>query len=257
MTVASVPAGHSERRVFQGREVHLPVVVRDAASGAATYLVRASAARRLLPDPELEVTELLPGRALLVIACIDYRDNDLGDYNEVSLALFVRRRGEPAGLPWLGTALALAQNRIATYIYRLPVDQSFTCDVGRGVWGFPKSVEQIDFTDAEGRRSCRLVMDGRHVLTLSVPRGGTRRLPDAPMITYSYIDGVLHRTRFVSGAEGVGIRLGGARLELGDHPIAHELRALGLPRRALMTVWMEHSHGRFEAPEAVERGGTT
>jgi acetoacetate decarboxylase len=257
MTVASVPAGHSERRVFQGREVRLPVVVRDAASGAATYLVDAAAARRLLPDPELDVVELLPGRALLVIACIDYRDNDLGDYNEVSLALFVRRRDEPHGIPWLGTAVALAQNRIATYIHRLPVDQSFTCEVGRGVWGFPKTVEQIDFTDDGGRRACRLVMGGRHVLTLSVRRGGTRRLRDVPMITYSYIDGGLHRTRFVSGAEGVGIRLGGAHLELGDHPIAHELRGLGLPRRALMTVWMEHSHGRFEGPEAVTRGGTT
>src|SRR5881396_1946972 len=179
---------------FEGREVTMPVVVRDAASAAATYLVPSAAARRLLPGPELDVVELLPGRALLVIACIDYRDNDLGDYNEVSLALFVRRRGAPAGVPWLGTALALARNQIATYIWKLPVDQSFTCDVGRGVWGFPKSVEQIDFTDGAGRRSCRLVMDGRHVLTLSVPRVGTRRLPDAPMITYSYIDGVLHRT---------------------------------------------------------------
>src|SRR5205814_5156622 len=110
----------------------------------------ADAARRLLLHPELEVAELLPGRALLVIACIDYRDNDLGDYNEVSLALFVRRRGEAAGVPWLGTAVALARNRIATYIYRLPVDQSFTCDVGRGVGGFPKSVEQIDFRNDEG-----------------------------------------------------------------------------------------------------------
>ena len=62
---------------------------------------------------------------------------------------------------------------------------------------------------------------------------------------------MLSRTRFVSGAEGVGIRLGGAALTLGEHPIADELRALGLPRRALMTVWMEHSHATFEAPEAV------
>src|SRR5262252_6990284 len=107
MTVARVRAEPSERRVFQGREVRLPVVVRDAASGAATYLVRASAARRLLPTAELEVAEILPGRALLVIACIDYRDNDLGDYNEVSVAFFVRRRDEPAGVPWLGTAIGL------------------------------------------------------------------------------------------------------------------------------------------------------
>jgi hypothetical protein len=247
----NVAAVRVRRYVFGGRQVTLPVVVRDAASGAATYLVSAAAARRLLPGPELDVVELLPGRALLVIACIDYRDNDLGDYNEVSLAVFVRRRRETPGIPYLGTALGLARNRIATYIHRLPVNQRFTCDAGYGIWGFPKTVEQIDFEDAGGRRRCRLVMNGRHVLTIGMLRGGTRRLPDAPMETYSYIDNALHRTRFVSGAEGVGIHLGGAEIELGEHPVAEELRALGLPRRALMSVWMEHSHGRFEAPERV------
>jgi hypothetical protein len=235
----------SARYTFQGREVTMPVAVRDAASGAATYLVDAAAARRLLPGPELDVVELLPGRALFSIAAIDYRDNDLGDYHEVSLAF---ARGAPAGIPYLGAALDLARSRLGTWIWKLPVDQSFTCEAGRGIWGFPKSVEEIGFRDADGRRECRLVMDGRHVLTFTVPRGGTRRLPDAPMTTYSVLGGVLHRTTFVSGADGVGFRLGGATLVLGDHPLAGELRALGLPRRALLSVWMERSRGRFEAP---------
>lgn len=251
MTATPALAPGAERRgpwIFDGREVRMPVVVRDAASGAATYLVSAAAARRLLPGPELDVVELLPGRAVLTIACIDYRDNDLGDYNEVSLALFVRRRDERAGVPWLGAALDLVRNRLATWIWKLPVDQRFTCEAGRGIWGFPKTVEDIRFDDRAGRRSCRLAMDGRHVLTIAFHRAGARRLPDAGMVTYTWIDGALHATRFVSGADGVGIRLGGAELALGDHPLAGELRALGLPRRALMAVWMEHMHGSFEAP---------
>src|SRR5437899_12137636 len=157
---------------FEGREVTMPVVVRDAASAAATYLIQSAAARRLLPGPELEVVELLPGRALFSIAAIDYRDNDLGDYNEVSLALFVRARGARAGVPYLGTALDFLRNRVATWIWKLPVDQRFTCAAGRGIWGFPKSVEQIAFEDVAGRRPSRLVMDGRHVLTFSVMSGG-------------------------------------------------------------------------------------
>src|SRR5262245_50312182 len=106
-------ASDARPHVFDGREVTMPVVVRDAASGAATYLVSSAAARRLLPGPELDVIELLPGRALFSIAAIDYRDNDLGDYNEVSLALFVRERGAPAGVPYAGAVLDLARNRIA------------------------------------------------------------------------------------------------------------------------------------------------
>jgi hypothetical protein len=237
--------------VFQGRSVTLPVVVRDASSIAATYLVSSPVARGLLPDAALDVVELLPGRALLSLACIDYRDNDLGDYNEISVALFVRERRAPAGLLYVSTALQLVRNRIATYIVALPVNQSFTCDAGRGIWGFPKTVQEIDFEERGAERSCRLVMDGQHVLSMTAPRGGTRTLPDASMTTYSMIDGVLHRTTFVSGATGVGIRLGGAQVRLGDHPLSRTLQALGLPKRPMMSVWMEHMHGRFEAPVPV------
>lgn len=250
----SSDAGSERRYVFQGREVAMPVVVRDASSAAATYLVATDAARRLLPGPELEVVELLPGKALFSLACIDYRDNDLGDYNEVSLAFFVRLRRDPRGIPYLGAAIDLARNRIATYIHRLPVNQSFTCEAGNGIWGFPKTIEEIEFNDAGGRRQCRLAMDGRHVLTFTAARGGGRILPDNSMITYSYIGGALHRTHFTAGATGLGIHLGGADLVLGDHAVASELRSLGLPKRPLMTVWMEHQHGRFDAPEAVSRG---
>jgi hypothetical protein len=222
-----------------------------SACRSSTYLVSAAAARRLLPGPELDVVELLPGRAVLTIACIDYRDNDLGDYNEVSLAFFAHRRDESGRLLWLGAAVDLVRNRLATWIWKLPVDQRFTCEAGRGIWGFPKTVEEIRFEDRAGRRSCRLVMDGKHVLTITMPRSGARHLLDVGMVTYSWIDGVLHATRFVSGADGVGIRLGGADLVLGDHSLAAELRGLGLPRRALMSVSMEHMHGRFEGPERV------
>ncbi len=247
----SAPAGAVHRYAFQGREVTMPVVVRDASSAAATYLVDAAAARTLLPGPDLDVVEVLPGRALFSIACIDYIDNDLGDYNEVSLAFFVRRRGDAPRLPYLGTVVDYFRNRLATYIRHLPVTQSFTRDAGEGIWGFPKTVQTIDFVDTDARRTCTLVMDGRHVLTFSSFRGGRFSLPDMPMTTYSYIGGALHETVFTMGARDVGFGLGGATLELGDHPIADELRALGLPHAAVMTVWMGHQHGRFAAPVAV------
>jgi hypothetical protein len=242
-----------ERRyVFQGREVTMPVEVRDASSGAVTYLVSARAAREIVPR-ELDLVEVLPNQALFSIAMIDYRDNDLGDYDEVSLAFFVRRKGaQPAlGIPYLGSVVDFFRSDLATWIWKLPVNQSFTCEAGAGIWGFPKTVEQIDFEDAGGRRTCRLVMDGKHVLTLGVPRGGTRSLAETTMTTYTHVDGVLHRTRFTASSTGVGFSLGGADLILGTHPIADELRALGLPKSALMTVWMERQRALFQAPERV------
>jgi hypothetical protein len=237
--------------VFQGRPVRLPVEVRDASTATATFLASADAARRLLPGPELEPVLVLPGRTLFSIAAIDYRDNDLGDYDEISLALFVRERARPGGLPYLGAAIDFVRGRVATYIWKLPVTQSFTRDAGAGIWGFPKTVDVIDLDDAGGRRTARLVMDGRHVLTFTAPATGARTMPDTATMTYSYVDGRLHATRFTMGASDVGFALGGASLVLGDHPIADDLRRLGLPRRALMTMWMGRQHGRFEAPVPV------
>ena len=130
---------------FQGRTVTLPCNVRAATSGNATYLVDAAAARALLPGDELVLAEPWPGRALCSIACIDYQDNDLGDYNEISIAFFARERGAPAGIPYLGTWRDMMRGGLGTWIWRLPVNQSFTCEAGCGIWGFPKTVETIEF----------------------------------------------------------------------------------------------------------------
>lgn len=235
---------------IQGRQVMFPVEVRDASSGSATFAVSAAAAQRLLPGDEFRVTEIWPGRALCSIAVIDYKDNDLGDYNEVSIALFVRPRGESA-IPYLGTWLDMVRSRLGTYILHLPVDQGFTCEAGFGIWGFPKTVQKIDFDYASDRATCRLEYDGQTALGLSLPRGGERSLPENVLTTYSHIEGVAHRTRFVSASEGFGIRFGGAELTLGTGRIAEELRSLGLPKRALMTTWMERMRARFEPPEKL------
>jgi hypothetical protein len=241
----SKSASDKPTHLIQGRRVEFPVEVRHASAGSATYLVPAAAARRLLKLSALEVAEVLPGRALLSLAIIDYKDNDLGDYNEVSVALFVRPRGQSAGIPYLGTIIDMARNRLGTHILHLPVNQSFTCEAGSTIWGFPKTVQAIEFDYRAGRAACSLVCEGRHALSLSLPRGGSRSLPESTLTGYTAIEGVAHVNQFLSGAEGFGVQLGGAELELGSGMIADQLRSLGLPKRALMSTWMEKMHASF------------
>ncbi len=246
--MSAMAAAPADTYVIQGQPVRLPVEVRDASSGAATYLVGAAAARRLVPDA-FEVAEIWPGRALLSLAAMDYRDNDLGQYHEVSIAFFVRRRGERR-TPLTNVA-DFCRGRLATYIRHLPVDGAFTCEAGATIWGFPKTVQRIDLDRRPERCTWTLTMDGQHVLTLSLPAGGARTLPAQALTTFSLIGGAPHATPFTSAAEGVGFHLGGAELQLGAHPIADELRSLGLPKRALMTMWMERMHGSFHAAQPL------
>lgn len=246
-------AARADVYTIQGQEVKLPVEVRHATSAAATYLVKSDAARAMLASDVLDVVELLPGRALFSIAIIDYKDNDLGDYNEVSLAFVVREKRAPRGIPYLGAAIDVARGKLATCIHWLPVNQSFTRDAGDEIWGFPKTVEEIDidYPSNPDRMTCRLVAGGQHVLSLSVPRGGDKSLPESEMVTYTTIDGAPHKTVFSSGAEGFGFSFSGTELTLGDHPYADQLRSLGLPKRPLMSTWMEQMHGRFENAEKL------
>ncbi len=243
------PQTRPDRYQIQGRNVTMPCHVRDACSASATWLVSSKAAQALLPGPELEIAEVIPGKGLLSIACIDYRDNDLGDYNEVSIAFFVRKRGDRRGIPYLGAAAAMMRGLLPTYILHLPVDQSFTCEAGQVIWGFPKTVDEIDFDTGGDRARCVWNKDGQNVLKISLPIGGKRDFPEQTLSTYSYIDGVLHETSFASSAENLGVRMGGVQLTLGAHPVADELRSLGLPKPALMSLWMGKMRGRFEAAE--------
>jgi hypothetical protein len=213
----------------------MPCVVRDASAGTAIFEVDAGAARALVPDA-FTIVETSPGRCQLVIAVIDYRDNDLGDYDEVGITFFVIP--ESAG------------GEAGTYIARLPVNQAFTCEAGRMIWGFPKSVEDIVIDRTDTAATCTLRMDGELVLRLAIPRGGSDEMPRMPMVTYSLIDGTPHRTAFMQGGSGSQVVLGGdgVTLELGNHPVAKELSALGLPAEAQLSTWTEHMQGTFEAP---------
>jgi hypothetical protein len=222
-----------------GRTVAMPCVVRDASAGTAMFDVDAGAARALVPDA-LEVVESGRGRCQLSLAVIDYRDNDLGDYDEIGVILFVKPRGA-------------ADDQAGTYIAHLPVDQAFTCEAGRTIWGFPKSVEEIDIAYAERSMTATLRMDGLLALRLTLPRGGDDEMPALPMTTYTLIGGVPHATAFTQGGTGSQVVAGGegTTLELGDHAVAKELRSLGLPAEAQLTTWTEHMRGTFETPRPL------
>lgn len=233
---------------IQGREVRLPVEVRDATTAVAFYLVSSAAAQRLVDATGLRVATVLPGRTLCTIGSVDYHDNDLGQYHEIAITFFVRERGARA-LPFAGTMLGLVRGSLPTYIHHLPVDGTFTCEAGQTIWGFPKFMSEIAITSSGNSQTSVLTVDGQHVLTQTVRAGGARTMPARDQISYALRGGVRYRTRAAMRGTGMGARLGGATLELGTHPIADELRTLGLPKRALASTTIAHMSATFYAPE--------
>jgi hypothetical protein len=233
-----VDTASSDTYEIQGRTVTLPVEVRDARVAAATFLVPAPAAQRIVDPTGLEVRRLPAGRAVCSLAFIDYRDNDLGQYHEVAVAFLVRPHDGSKG--------------VGAYIHQLPVDGEFTCEAGRTIWGFPKFIAEAPITERDGKRSVQLHEGGRSILALSV---GRRPLPmpgrEATANAYSFLDGVLRCTPWTVRPTGVRGGPGGARLELGDHPIAEELRTLGLPKRAAFSSSIDRMGASFGAAQVL------
>jgi hypothetical protein len=245
---------HSEPTYeIQGKTIRFPVEVRDASGAIAGFVVSSAHARKLV-GPAFEPVDFLPGRTMLMLACIDYKDNDLGDYNEVAMNFFVRKRGTRGGIPYLGAWMGVANSSLPSYSWKMPVNQSFTRDAGFEIWGFPKTVERIDFDySTEGRFAALLEMDGETVFEIEMPRGGDGSRPAAPGIGYSYINGIAHETSFTQTTEEVGAKFGGSgvTLTLGSHPIADDLRALGLPKNPLMTTWVGKMVMSFDPPRKL------
>lgn len=238
-----------------GREVSLPVQVRRAEAFTAMYAVPHDRTQRLIADSGLGALPVLPGRAMVGLVFVKYVDNDLGPYDELGVAVLVARHD--AALPVTARPRdawrALRSGAAGVLIHELPVDGEFTCAAGREIWGFPKQVGTF-VTDLTGsRRTTRVDLDGRRVCEFGVGRGLPLPAPGLglALTAYSHLDGVTRATTWEMNPTGVRSRPGGARLRLGDHPIARDLAGLGLPKRALFSTTIANLAMTFGPAQTV------
>ncbi|EME23948.1 acetoacetate decarboxylase family protein [Rhodococcus triatomae] len=220
-----------------GKQVAMPVQIRKATAFMAMYSVPTAAAQRLIDPTGLEILQFRPGRGLCGLVFVDYVDGDLGPYNEFGVVFMVRdHRTRGGSVP--GDLRALATGGAGALIHQLPVDGDFTLAAGRGIWGFPKVLADFTADHASDVKHASVGQDGRLIVDLRVKKG--LRAPGGStgttMQAYSHIDAITRCTSWEMNPSGVRTRLGGAEVTLGTHPIADELRSLGLPRRALMTT---------------------
>ncbi|WP_207760567.1 acetoacetate decarboxylase family protein [Mycolicibacterium sphagni] len=218
------------QHTIAGTVLTMPVHIRKADVHTAMFSVPADAAQRLVDYSGLQVCQFRPGRAVVNLMLARYIDGDLGKYHEFGTCVMVNPPGSDAsGLKALGDA--------AAFIHHLPVDQSFTLEAGRTIWGFPKIMADFNVRDAKS-------------FTFDVSEGGSliagiefhRGLPlpslrprSQVLTTYTFSEGTTREVPWEMKNSGVRFRPGGANLRLGDHPYAKELASLGLPKRAMVS----------------------
>ena len=214
---------------WRGHTLHVPIFYPDFAYVAGSWLAPLDRIREILPSTRLHPYRVLPGKGLVSISAYCYRESDLGPYNEVSLGIPVTL-DSPA--PLFTGIIRKPPTILTSYTHRLPVSTEIARLVGAEFAGYPKFVASIEFTEEQDEVTCRLSDGGRQILTFHgavLPLRPRRRGYVQPITSRA---GYLLRSEFVVSEADVGASKKGQEvaLELGDHPMAEEIRSLQLER---------------------------
>jgi hypothetical protein len=236
---------------IEGERLVYPTEFRDGCSVAGLFLVKSKVANAYIADSGFELAEVAPGRGIFVLTGVRYTDSDCGKYDETAMAFFVKRAGQASRLPYASTWIDIMRGKTTSFTWNLQVTTPLSRDAGIFMWGFPKTIEDIRYEQAGGRAAFNLRMDGQEVFDYSVRANGSTTPPPVTSAVYSIWEGAPHVSYLTQTYRDALYRPGGGRLRLGDHPLANQLRALGLPRRPLLATWAGHLAFSMSAPDRL------
>lgn len=225
----------------QGETITLPVRFTDAELAAAVFTARPGDAAACLAGSGLRPFTV-GGRAVSVLMLVRYGEWVLGSYDEVGVGLLVRGPGGRRGL----------------HIVDLPVTGELTCEAGRDIWALRKWVMRSDLVFADGSASITVHDRDTFVMRadlragrVAVPFGVRGRTAVWSRTDRGTQAGSLLRGVAAMRSAGLRAGRGSARVELGDHPMAERMAALGMTRRPLLTAHVRRMSGELDAFELV------
>ena len=235
-----------------GQPAKVPIFYYDGTAIQAVFAARLGALRRLMPDPRFSPARLAPGLGALAITCFEYRDTDLGPYNELAISVVLNEPWFLPNLPGRALASSLRRRQLHAWVQHLPVTTEIARAGGVDFYNYPKFIAGIDFQETTTRRVCRLSEGEEHILTLSGERIATPRSQELQLFSHLWMDRQPQGSEFKINAleMGASLRPGAATLDLGErHPIARELAGLIAWRRPLQYQYMARFEGILYGPE--------
>ena len=237
---------------FAGQTARVPIFYYDGTAQTAVFPARLAALRRLLPDSRLEPARLAPGLGVVAISCFEYRDTDIGPYNELAISIVLCEPAARVNLPGLALLAGMRSGRLHAWVHHLPVTTEIARVGGVDLYNYPKFLASIDFDETTTQRSCRLAEGEEHILTLRGARIATPETGRSQLFSHLWMDGQPQGSEFKINAlaKGHTSSRSAAALELGArHPIARELRDLLVTRRAIHYEFTTRFEGILYGPD--------
>lgn len=234
------------------RRVVLPARVHDAAQGMAVFTVPHDLVAPFVPPAfrqDFKLWNLGARQTAVALFLVDYRDTDLGSYYELGLACFLSPRDNPlaAGM----------------HVMSLAVNDDFSRDAGRLIWGYPKVRRMLDIRYTDDSASCALQRsDGKggavDVMRFTVQRGGEGASRAIPLFGYTLKQGQPNRVVFTRSGEGETFHSARRSTPVAvldtspDIDIVDQVVAMGLPDlKPRFTAWTERMSGEFGIPAVL------
>lgn len=235
-----------QKALVDGIPFDLPVQSQRSPALMAAFPVNYERAAALMPGKELHPIRFR-GKALLMIAVVDYRETPIGAYIEYSVGLgctFGRKR---APLPL--ALLFRGRYGLGQYVIDLPVSSEVSVKGGKGIWGMPKHQANLDFEITDESVRSRYDKDGSMVMEIEIARPSATRFPiGASAANWCAFRGMLMKSTIYFRGRG-GFRLfskAEARLTLGDSPRADALRDLEIGEKPMFTAFFPETNGTLD-----------
>jgi hypothetical protein len=232
--------------------VRLPIFYYDGTATSAVFAARLGALRRLMPDPRISPARLAPGLGAVAVTCFEYRDTDIGPYNELAISVVLNEPWFLPNLPGRALLASLRSAQMHAWVHHLPVTTEIARAGGVELYNYPKFVAGIDFEETATQRICTLKEGAEHILTLSGERIATPRSEQFQLFSHLWMDRQPQSSEFkINAVEmGVSLRPRAASLTLGErHPIARELASLIAWSSPIQYQYMARFEGILYGPE--------
>jgi hypothetical protein len=241
---------------------YLPALYQNSSGAMGVFAAPIEAVRDVLPSDDLHPVRLDRRRAAVAVCAFLHehwwcRTEEHGvlegdPYGEVFVApLCTLGSLAPPMLPLMGLPLP-ARWRLGMFVQHMPVTHWVARAAGRRVANFPKFVADMALGWDADEMTCRVTEDDRDILELTVGRAGAVRALEKVSQLFTTRDGRLLRSEmpWVATAQ-VTRKPGTARLRLGDHEMAADIRALGVEEESVGAYQFLSYSTRLDPPVDV------
>lgn len=218
-----------------GQHTALPIFYRDAGALIAVFPARMAALREALPSTRFEPARLAPGLGAIGLACFEYRDSDVGVYNEVAIVIMLNDRRHGANVSGRSLTRNVRRGEFDVFVHHLPVTTELARDAGIRFWNYPKFIADIEFGAESDAILCTLSHAGERIFTLRGAALPTPQVGERWLHSFTWMDGRPQRGDVSINAHMLGSswRLGAATVDPGRHPIGRELAGMLVSKRSI------------------------